>query len=170
MPGSGVRVPPLLFLRPPDAPAAFSYLHKLPTTLRRIVAGILLIGLAGCGVAQARVPEATPQGAPDSVLIAATGDLVCGFETPPNIPCMATRTAAVIKELKPGALLLLGDLQYETGSAVDFQSYFEPAFGEFKSITYPVPGNHEYFTPLAAGYFDYFNGAGVDSGRAGRRC
>jgi hypothetical protein len=64
---------------------------------------------------------------------------------------------------------LLGDVQYETGSTIDFQSYYEPVFGEFRSITYPVPGNHEYFTPNASGYFDYFNGAGADSGRAGHR-
>ena len=131
--------------------------------------GIFLFALAGCGVAQARVPAAPSQGSSDSVLIAAAGDLVCGFDTPPNIPCMATGTAAVIKQLKPAALLLLGDIQYETGSVLDFQSYYEPAFGEFKSITYPVPGNHEYFTPRASGYFDYFNGAGVDSGRVGSR-
>jgi acid phosphatase type 7 len=128
-----------------------------------------MFAVAGCGVAQARVPTASSQGSGDSVLIAAAGDLVCGFDTPTNIPCMATRTAAVIKQLRPAALLLLGDIQYESGTSLDFQSYYEPAFGEFKSITYPVPGNHEYFTPRAAGYFDYFNGAGVDSGRAGPR-
>jgi hypothetical protein len=94
---------------------------------------------------------------------------VCGFDTPPRIPCMHMQTAALVRQLKPAALLLLGDIQYENGSTVDFQSYYEPAFGELKSITYPVPGNHEYFTPGAAGYFDYFNGAGADSGRAGRR-
>lgn len=131
---------------------------------------MLLFVAAGCGVAQARVPTATPQGGGgDSVLIAAAGDLVCGFDTPPNIPCYHMRTAAVIKELNPAALLLLGDVQYEAGSTLDFQSYYEPAFGEFKSITYPAAGNHEYFTPGATGYFDYFNGAGADSGRAGSR-
>ena len=32
-----------------------------------------------------------------------------------------------------------------------------------------MPGNHEYSTPGAAGYFDYFNGPGVLQGRAGDR-
>jgi hypothetical protein len=71
--------------------------------------------------------------------------------------------------LKPNALLLLGDLQYENGSIEDFGAYFDPSFGEFKTITYPVPGNHEYLTRGARGYFDYFNGVGADSGRAGSR-
>ena len=170
MPGSRVRVPLLLFLLRPDLPAAFGFPYRESfVRAGRFGAGVLLFALAGCGVAQARVPAAPPQGGADSVLIAAAGDLVCGFDTPSNIPCMHTRTAAVIKELRPAALLLLGDIQYEAGSALDFKSYYEPAFGEFKSITYPVPGNHEYFTPRAVGYFDYFNGAGVDSGRAGSR-
>jgi 3',5'-cyclic AMP phosphodiesterase CpdA len=103
------------------------------------------------------------------VLIAAAGDLVCGEETPPGIPCWHAVTAALVRQLRPAALLLLGDLQYEAGSITDFQAYFDPAFGEFKATTYPVPGNHEYFTPGAAGYFDYFNGVGADSGRAGSR-
>ena len=33
----------------------------------------------------------------------------------------------------------------------------------------PVVGNHEYRTPGAAGYFDYFNGPGVADGPAGPR-
>jgi acid phosphatase type 7 len=136
-----------------------------------VALGLLLLAATSCRPAEARVRvqvQGPPRGA-DSVLIAAAGDLVCGEDTPPVIPCWHTRTAALVRQLQPAALLLLGDLQYETGSITDFQAYFDPAFGEFKAITYPVPGNHEYFTPGAAGYFDYFNGVGADSGRAGSR-
>ena len=38
-----------------------------------------------------------------------------------------------------------------------------------KSITRPAPGNHEYKTAGAAGYFDYFNGVGQATGPAGDR-
>jgi hypothetical protein len=38
-----------------------------------------------------------------------------------------------------------------------------------KSITYPVPGNHDYHTAGASGYYDYFNGVGNQTGRAGDR-
>jgi 3',5'-cyclic AMP phosphodiesterase CpdA len=134
--------------------------------------GILVTITGALGAAQGGEPPAAAgaQGSADSVLIAAAGDLVCGTETPvERIPCVALSTAGVVRKLKPHALLLLGDLQYETGSAADFQEFYEPTFGEFKSITYPVPGNHEYFTPGAVPYFDYFNGVGADSGRAGQR-
>jgi hypothetical protein len=134
---------------------------------KAIRVALLLVFASGCGTAQARVPGLTSTD--DSVVVAAAGDLVCGTLTPPEIPCLAARTAALLKQLQPNALLLLGDLQYETGSMADFMAFFDPVFGELKSITYPVPGNHEYFTRDAEGYFDYFNGVGADSGRAGSR-
>ena len=114
-------------------------------------------------------PGGGAQGTADSVLIAAAGDLVCGTETPERIPCLHMENAALVGQINPQALLLMGDLQYESGSAADFKAFYEPSFGEFKAITYPVPGNHEYFTPGAIPYFDYFNGVGADSGRAGAR-
>ncbi len=129
---------------------------------------LLSVLSVACQPAQAREPERSAVTA-DSVIVAAAGDLVCGIQTPQEIPCLASYTAELVRQLQPNALLLLGDLQYETGSAQDFAANFHPTFGEFKSITWPVPGNHEYFTRGARGYFDYFNGVGVDSGRAGSR-
>jgi 3',5'-cyclic AMP phosphodiesterase CpdA len=131
--------------------------------------GILVTATGAFTASQGGPPSASPVQGTDSVLIAAAGDLVCGSETPDGIPCLEVAMKALARQLKPDALLLLGDLQYERGSAVDFQERYEPTFGEFKSITYPVPGNHEYFTEGAIPYYDYFNGVGADSGRAGAR-
>src|SRR5262245_22737986 len=173
MPGSRVRVPPLLFPQSPAKSAARG-LFALRRSFGRMTVLVIAIlataaGLLGASQGGQQPAAAAVQAPPDSVLIAAAGDLVCGSETPDGIPCLHLATAELVRQLKPSALLLLGDLQYENGSAADFQSYYGPAFGEFKSITYPTPGNHEYFTPRASGYFDYFNGAGADSGRAGHR-
>ncbi len=46
---------------------------------------------------------------------------------------------------------------------------YDPSWGRFKSIIEPAPGNHEYGTSGATGYFDYFNGSGVQTGQAGDR-
>lgn len=57
------------------------------------------------------------------------------------------------------AVLALGDLQYEAGRLSAFNSYYDPKMGAgkgLKSKTFPVPGNHEYLTSGAAGYFDYW--------------
>jgi acid phosphatase type 7 len=173
MPGSRVRVPPLLFPQPPAKSEVRGPLAFRRSRLQLTLLGLLiLVAITGAFSAfqGGEPPAADPQGATDSVVIAAAGDLVCGRETPRDrIPCLEEYTADVVRQLKPNALLLMGDLQYETGSAADFQTFYEPTFGEFKAITYPVPGNHEYFTEGAVPYFDYFNGVGVDSGRAGSR-
>jgi len=55
-----------------------------------------------------------------------------------------------------GTIALLGDIAYELSSATDFAQCYDPAWGGFKSRTRPAPGNHEYGTPGAAGYFGYF--------------
>lgn len=103
------------------------------------------------------------------MLLVASGDIVCGTETAPTFACAHRATASLVRAIKPHAVLALGDLQYEDGELEDFQRFYAPTWGFFKSHTYPVAGNHEYDTPGAAGYFDYFNGVGVDSGRAGHR-
>ena len=56
-------------------------------------------------------------------------------------------------------VLLLGDVVYPDGSARDFAQCYHPTWGRFKERTLPSPGNHEYRTPGARGYFDYFGAA-----------
>jgi acid phosphatase type 7 len=55
-----------------------------------------------------------------------------------------------------GEIFLIGDLAYDNGTLEDFQRCFEPDFGRFKSRIWAVPGNHDYQTPNANGYFNYF--------------
>lgn len=55
-----------------------------------------------------------------------------------------------------------GDNAYENGSTTDYASYYDPTWGRLKTITKPVPGNHEYQTAGAAGYYGYFGSAAGD--------
>ena len=59
-------------------------------------------------------------------------------------------------------MLALGDLQYEDGTWLKFTQSYEASWGRVKSITYPAPGNHEYDSPAAAGYYDYFGARAGD--------
>lgn len=106
---------------------------------------------------------------PDSSIVVAVGDIVCGSATPSGFACRHVETAQLASTLSPDAVIALGDLQYEDASLADFTTFYEPTWGVHKRITLPVAGNHEYDTPKAAGYFDYFNGVQVDSGPAGHR-
>jgi hypothetical protein len=84
-------------------------------------------------------------------------------------------TSKLLRDLmksKPiGALLTLGDHAYEDVSASDLEQWYTPHFGtpEILAITHPAPGNHEYQTQDAKDYFDYFNGSGNATGKAGDR-
>jgi acid phosphatase type 7 len=60
------------------------------------------------------------------------------------------------------AVLPLGDIQYEDGALDKFTASYAPSWGRLKSITHPVPGNHEYLTANAAGYYSYFGAAAGD--------
>jgi len=55
-----------------------------------------------------------------------------------------------------GDILLAGDLAYDRGTLEEFRRCFDPAFGRFRSRIWAAPGNHEYMTTGAAGYFSYF--------------
>ncbi|MFS8104953.1 metallophosphoesterase [Lentzea alba] len=88
--------------------------------------------------------------------VAAVGD-VCGSS--------CNQTAPVVKNMSPQALVLAGDNAYDNGSTSDYKNKYDPQYGQFKSITYPSPGNHEYNTSGASGYFDYF---GARAGTRGK--
>ncbi len=104
-----------------------------------------------------------------AAVIVAAGDIACGDDSPSRAACDHHAVARVIRGIRPDAVLLLGDIQYENGTRDEFERHFGRSWGAFTSIIWPAPGNHEYRTPGAAGYFDYFNGVGVASGRAGVR-
>lgn len=55
-----------------------------------------------------------------------------------------------------GDIFLAGDLAYPNGTLGEFQRCFEPDFGRFRSRLWAAPGNHDYMTAGADGYFTYF--------------
>jgi hypothetical protein len=104
---------------------------------------------------------ASPASAPDPV-IAAAGDIACGAETPSAAPCHYEQTSDLLVQGDFDAVLPLGDTQYERGALSDYNTYYRPTWGRVIGITRPVPGNHEYSTRNASGYFDYFGAAAGD--------
>ena len=71
-------------------------------------------------------------------------------------PSGARSTANLIKAMPNAQVLALGDLAYNSGTYAEFQKCYNPTWGAFKNRTRPAPGNHEYQTAGAAGYFRYF--------------
>ena len=122
----------------------------------------------------ARKADWQPTGA--DPLIAAVGDIACG---PEDIDfagglgtadrCHQRYTSDMLFSMELTNILMLGDMQYENARADRIAASYEPTWGRFKSITWPVAGNHEFREPDALGYFDYWNGPGVATGKAGTR-
>lgn len=107
------------------------------------------------------------QGPP--VTVVAAGDIACdpgdpgyngGAGTATKCRMLATSDLAIA--LAPAAVLLLGDNQYEDGTLAKYQVSFDSTWGRLQAITHPVPGNHEYVTPGAQGYYSYFGMAAGD--------
>lgn len=65
------------------------------------------------------------------------------------------RTADLVEQI-PGTVFLAGDNVYPDGSPRQYRDCYGASWGQFLDRTRPVPGNHEYQTPGAAGYLDYF--------------
>lgn len=94
-----------------------------------------------------------------TVTVAAAGDIACSpFDTVSAERCQMAATAELIASRHVDAVLALGDLQYPQGNSADFAASYEKSWGRFKEITYPVPGNHEYYLYQAQGYYRYFGG------------
>jgi acid phosphatase type 7 len=109
-------------------------------------------------------------------VIAAAGDIACDPDLTRFATGLGTRdachmltTSDLLLKMDLSAVVPLGDLQYENGTLDKFQRSFDPTWGRLKAQMRPAVGNHEYRTPGAAGYFDYFNGPGVADGPAGSR-
>jgi hypothetical protein len=121
-----------------------------------LLAGVLGVLLALCGFAVgAEEPQA--QTAPVITVLAAGDIAECGSPG-------AARTAKLI-ENREGTVLAAGDLAYPNGSLANFNKCYEPTWGRFKARTLPAPGNHEYQTRGAAGYFSYFGKQAGENGK-----
>lgn len=71
------------------------------------------------------------------------------------------QTAALLDDLD-GTIAVMGDAAYGEGTEEQFAECYDPTWGRHKDRTRPAPGNHEYRTEGAAGYFAYFGSAAGD--------
>ena len=65
-------------------------------------------------------------------------------------------TAQLLDEI-PGTVFTAGDNAYVDGTYAEYLNCYDATWGRHKDRTKPSPGNHEYNTSGAAGYFQYFN-------------
>ena len=116
--------------------------------------------LAQQGVPDAQARAATLGG--KGVTVYAAGDIADCKSLPPA-KSGAAKTASLIEaglaHDKNAMVLTLGDNTYPVGLPTEFENCYQPTWGRFKQRTYPTPGNHDYYTPQAIGYYGYFDKA-----------
>ena len=108
------------------------------------------------GTSVITVPAGPPP--PGSEILVGAGDIaVCGSSGD-------EATSNLLVDIS-GTVFTLGDNAYSNGSATDYTNCYDPSWGRVKSRTRPTPGNHEYQTANASGYFGYFGSAAGDPAR-----
>jgi hypothetical protein len=150
---------------------------------RRLVLALTVVAVIACavavafalahsrddGVSEAARPDTAGHAPIRGVHIAAAGDIACdpasvffkaGRGT--GLRCRQRATSNVLVRGHYVAVLTLGDTQYENGTYSKFLASYRPSWGRVKSITRPAPGNHEYESSGATGYYRYFGAAAGD--------
>ena len=132
---------------------------------RLLVVGALMLALMAvvCSGGRAKPPgpgpdpivvdPPPPPPTPQIAVLVGAGDIAdCGAA---DRGANAEATAKLLDKIA-GAVFTIGDNAYFNATAADFQNCYHPRWGRHKSRTYPSPGNHEYQSPGAMPYFDYF--------------
>ena len=103
------------------------------------------------------VPTSTSTPEPDPVLVG-SGDIArCRTDS--------DEVTANLLDNIPGTIFTTGDNVYPDGAPEEFANCYDPSWGRHKERTYPSPGNHDYHTDNAAGYFEYFGSRAGEPGK-----
>jgi hypothetical protein len=130
------------------------------TVPARWSAHLLLVAVAACiadssptGLAVPTSDEPMASETSQPMILVGAGDIAS------EINLRRAELTAQLLDSIPGTVFTLGDNVYETGSAADYQSYYEPTWGRHKARTRPSLGDKEYVTNAANPSFDYFGPA-----------
>lgn len=92
------------------------------------------------------------------IVFAGAGDISdCGNDN--------DEATAKLLDVTPGTVFTLGDNVYSSGTAAQFTQCYDPTWGRHKARTKPAPGNHDYNTSGASGYYGYFGDLAGPAGR-----
>lgn len=128
---------------------------KKSVTIDAVVTVVLVVLAVCCGSERAPIEETTSgQGGREKIIVAA-GDIA-------SCATSGDEATARLLAANAGTVAALGDNAYDSGSAEEYRRCYGPTWGRFKGRTRPVPGNHEYLSEGAEGYFDYFGEAAGD--------
>jgi hypothetical protein len=121
-----------------------------------VAAGTVAISASAGGVTGTSSITVTSAPPPptDPVLVGA-GDIASCSST-------GDEATATLLDNIAGTVVTLGDNVYDSGTATEYTNCYGPSWGRHKARTKPTPGNHEYSTANASGYYGYFGSLAGD--------
>ena len=126
------------------------------TLVSAFCAAVLYLGCENTNVSDSMSPPNPPPAA--GVVFVGSGDIgACELDG-------KEQTAQLLDKIA-GTVYTTGDNAYPHGTDTDFANCYDASWGRHKARTMPTPGNHEYHTAGAAGYFKYY---GANAGPPGR--
>jgi Calcineurin-like phosphoesterase len=165
-------------LRGPEGRTARRWLAGIAVLTAIVIAGATTDWYGAAAVSSSHAPDPAADylglqsvKSPAQAIVVAAGDIACPADPvhigdnaegatdqvrAPHATCGQAITARLIGQMKPDAVLALGDTQYPNASYSQYAASYAKSWGGFRSITYPAVGNHEYLTRQARGYFEYF--------------
>ena len=119
---------------------------------KRVLALSVLLLFIGAGFASPRSVPTVPEPQTGDPVFVGAGDMT---------NCRRNEDDATAKLLDSidGTVFTLGDNAYPDGTLDQFRNCYDPGWGRHKSRTMPAPGNHDYHTTGAEGYYTYFGPA-----------
>ena len=117
---------------------------------------LALVGLTGTVPGASAETNSSGVASAGEIVIATAGDIAnCSHDND-------EATAQLLDSIAPDRVLTLGDNAYSSGTDAQFAGCYHPTWGRHKDKTHPSPGNHDYQTGGATGYFNYFGTAAGD--------
>jgi acid phosphatase type 7 len=95
---------------------------------------------------------------PDNPVLVGAGDIARCYSSD-------DRATANLLENIPGTVFTAGDNSQDYGAPSQYTNCFDRSWGRYKDRIRPAPGNHDYMTPGASGYYGYFGEAAGEPGK-----
>jgi hypothetical protein len=122
------------------------------TTDSLFIVFVLVVFLSGLGLGSPILLLETALAQTGDPVLVGAGDIT---------NCNRSQDASTARLLDgiAGTVFTLGDNAYPHGTLTQFNNCYDPTWGRHKNRTRPAPGNHDYHTDGAAGYYTYFGAA-----------
>ena len=106
------------------------------------------------------MPTPGPERGRDPILVGAGDIASCGLL---GDEATAPLLDAIFSGGAQGLVFTAGDNAYDSGTPQQFADCYDLSWGRHRERTRPSPGNHDYVTEAASGYFNYFGVAAGDA-------